>query len=1431
VSQVTASTYDVQISGGDMAGLNAVVGLNFSSPTITDLAGNALPNTEPTTDQTYTLDNIAPSTTSFTRKTPTTENTNADAVTFLVTFSEDVTGVDNGDFAVTGATGASISVSQVTASTYDVQISGGDMATFNGTVALNFSSPSITDLAGNALPNTEPTTDQTYTLDNAAPSTTSFTRKTPTAENTNADAVTFLVTFSEDVTGVDNGDFGVTGATGVTISVSQVTASTYDVQISGGDMASLNAVVGLNFNSPSITDLIGNALPNTEPTTDETYNVDNAAPSATSFTRKTPTNENTSADAVTFLVTFSEDVTGVDLNDFEVTGPTGASISVSQVTASTYDVQVSGGDMATFNGTVALNFNSPSITDLAGNALPNTEPATDQTYTLDNTAPSTVSFTRKTPTSQFTNADAVTFLVTFSKEVTGVDLNDFAVTGPTGASISVSQVTASTYDVQISGGNMATFNGTVALNFNSPSITDLSSNPLPNTEPTTDETYTLDNIAPSTTSFTRKTPTAENTNANTVTFLVTFSEDVTGVDNADFTVTGPTGASISVSQVTASTYDVQISGGDMASLDATVALNFSSPSITDLAGNALPNTEPTTDETYNVDNAAPSTVSFTRKTPTAQNTSADAVTFLVTFSEDVTGVDLNDFEVTGPTGATVSVSQVTASTYDVQVSGGDMAAFNGIVALNFNSPSITDLTGNALPNTEPTTDETYNVDNTAPSTTSFTRKTPADQLTNADAVTFLVTFSEDVTGVGAADFAVTGPTGAGISVVQVSPSTYDVQVSGGDMAGLNGTVSLSFNSPSITDLAGNALPNTAPSTNQTYTLDNTAPATVSFTRKTPATATTSADQVTYLATFSEDVTSVGTADFGVSGTTAGITSVTQVTASTYDVVVSGGDLATLNGAITLDVATGVAITDLAGNALPTGEPATDQTYTFCNGPNNQVTTLTLGTVTDNSLAFVGFTAPAGGATGYVIKINTSNSFTTPADGTTLPTASTAWANSGEQVVYAGPSTTPNITVTGLTPGTTYHLKVFAYNLCSGTNTFESVGATTNTTTAKGNQTITFGALADKQVGDAPFDLTATASSGLAVTYTSSNTAVATISGSTVTIVGVGTTNITASQAGNANYNAATDVVQTLTVNKGDQTITFGALADRQTSDAPFELTATASSGLVVTYTSSNPAVATVSGTTVTIVGVGTTNITASQAGDANYNAAADVVQPLNVVNLPNMEVQEGTNAIASGGTYSFGSIDVGSSSNRITFTITNSGGADLQLSGNPIVEISGANSSEFAVTQPTGATATVASGTSTSFEVVFTPTTAGARTATISIASNDANSPYTFTLNGEGVFAANNLAAPTLFTPNGDGNNDTFIISAPTLARGNLKIFNRKGGLVFSSNDVSEITQVGWDGTYKGTALPTGTYIWQITGTFTDGTPVKRQTGEIYLVR
>ncbi|ARS39462.1 hypothetical protein CA265_07280 [Sphingobacteriaceae bacterium GW460-11-11-14-LB5] len=80
------------------------------------------------------------------------------------------------------------------------------------------------------------------------------------------------------------------------------------------------------------------------------------------------------------------------------------------------------------------------------------------------------------------------------------------------------------------------------------------------------------------------------------------------------------------------------------------------------------------------------------------------------------------------------------------------------------------------------------------------------------------------------------------------------------------------------------------------------------------------------------------------------------------------------------------------------------------------------------------------------------------------------------------------------------------------------------------QTITFAALANKLDTDGTFTLTATASSGLTVTYTSSNPAVARIiNGNQVEILKAGVINITASQAGNANYQAATNVVQPFTV--------------------------------------------------------------------------------------------------------------------------------------------------------------------------------------------------------------------------------------------------------------------------------------------------------------
>src|SRR6185369_16572333 len=76
-----------------------------------------------------------------------------------------------------------------------------------------------------------------------------------------------------------------------------------------------------------------------------------------------------------------------------------------------------------------------------------------------------------------------------------------------------------------------------------------------------------------------------------------------------------------------------------------------------------------------------------------------------------------------------------------------------------------------------------------------------------------------------------------------------------------------------------------------------------------------------------------------------------------------------------------------------------------------------------------------------------------------------------------------------------------------------------------NQTISFAALPGKTFGAAPFTVSATASSGLAVAFSTLTTSVCTVSGTTVTLVGAGTCTIDANQPGNAGYNPAPQVSQ------------------------------------------------------------------------------------------------------------------------------------------------------------------------------------------------------------------------------------------------------------------------------------------------------------------
>ena len=104
----------------------------------------------------------------------------------------------------------------------------------------------------------------------------------------------------------------------------------------------------------------------------------------------------------------------------------------------------------------------------------------------------------------------------------------------------------------------------------------------------------------------------------------------------------------------------------------------------------------------------------------------------------------------------------------------------------------------------------------------------------------------------------------------------------------------------------------------------------------------------------------------------------------------------------------------------------------------------------------------------------------------------------------------------------------------------------------------------------------------------------------------------------------------------------------------------------------------------------------------------------------------------------FGSVLASSGTIIRTFTIENTGNQNLLLTGNPVVNITGANASDFMVTVVPSITVTSVSNNT--FQITFDPSAVGDRTATISIANNDTDeNPYTFAIQGTGFAPTNNF--------------------------------------------------------------------------------------------
>ncbi len=360
--------------------------------------------------------------------------------------------------------------------------------------------------------------------------------------------------------------------------------------------------------------------------------------------------------------------------------------------------------------------------------------------------------------------------------------------------------------------------------------------------------YTIGGSAPSISTITRQNNST--TNAQNVNYLVTFSESVSGVDAADFTLTtNLSGASITNVSGSGNTYTVSVNTG---SGDGTLRLDLTdNDSILNslslpLGGTGAANGNFLNGETYTVDKTAPAITSILLANTSPTN--AASVDFSVTFSEPVTGVDAGDFTVVTSVGASITNVNGLGSSYTVSVANG-----NGIDNLRIDfipNNSVSDIAGNLI-SVGFTAGQAYTVDRQAPVVTAITRVNAA----NISSVDYAVRFSEPVLSVDGSDFLLSTINGALVTNVIGAGDLYTVSISiqpGSDSIRLDLN-----NNGSISDSLGNSL-----SGNFLGEIVNIAIDTPIVTSMIRASASpTNAASVDFIVTFSEPVFGVDASDF------------------------------------------------------------------------------------------------------------------------------------------------------------------------------------------------------------------------------------------------------------------------------------------------------------------------------------------------------------------------------------------------------------------------------------------------------------------------------------------------------------------------------------------------------------------------------------------
>ncbi|MBI5282132.1 MAG: pentapeptide repeat-containing protein [Candidatus Solibacter usitatus] len=223
--------------------------------------------------------------------------------------------------------------------------------------------------------------------------------------------------------------------------------------------------------------------------------------------------------------------------------------------------------------------------------------------------------------------------------------------------------------------------------------------------------------------------------------------------------------------------------------------------------------------------------------------------------------------------------------------------------------------------------------------------------------------------------------------------------------------------------------------------------------------------------------------------------------------------------------------DTLATAGVTGGAACTTTATATSPTGTYPITCTQGTLAaaNYTFAFAAGTLTIGKATLAVTADNLSRAY--GAANPALTYAISGYLNGDTMSVVSGAAACAT-TATATSVVGTYPITCGSGTLTATNYTFTFVDGTLSVVQA--GQSITFAALAGKTYGDASFVVSASASSGLAVTFSAAGSC--SVSGNTVSISAAGSCTLTANQAGDSNYNPAPAVGQTFSISAATLTV-------------------------------------------------------------------------------------------------------------------------------------------------------------------------------------------------------------------------------------------------------------------------------------------------------